>query len=257
METETASLTKTYREARQRGLEVEDTTRTTLTAILTSPHFLFRVEPARAGQASQAVHDQALAVRLSYLLWAAPPDDLLRQAADQAKLTSDTGLREQARRMLRDKRSEALVDEFFGQWLRFKNYHLGLQIDTTRYPAFTDAIRDLLHAQLQRQLLDLIQEDRPVTDLIDGNTYYISPYLARYYGIPWTRSAGSKTRTASSRRCSRTMRSCTIQNRRTLVSRLWRGPTCRGRIVGASGAWGRCWPCRPSRYAPIRFTGPI
>jgi hypothetical protein len=186
-EGESQALTKAYRQARDRGLDVEDSARTVLAAVLTSPHFLFRVEQAAAGPDSQAVNDHALAVRLSYMLWATPPDDLLGQAADQGKLANDQGLREQFRRLLRDKRSEAFVDEFFGQWLQFKNYHLGLQIDTMRYPAFTNAVRDLLHAQMQRQLLDLIQEDRSVTDLLDGSTYYISPYLARYHGIPLDR----------------------------------------------------------------------
>ncbi|MBL8796162.1 MAG: DUF1592 domain-containing protein [Planctomycetia bacterium] len=183
-EAERESLKRTYRESRTRGLDPEDAARTVLASILISPHFLFRVEPAPAGAVAQAVNEHALAVRLSYLLWASPPDDLLRQAADQGKLGSKGGLRDQLRRMLRDRRSEAFVDEFFGQWLQFRNYHQGLQIDTTRYPAFTPAVQDLLHAQLQRQMLDLIQEDRPVTDLIEGSTFPISPYLVRYYGIP-------------------------------------------------------------------------
>ena len=65
--------------------------RTALQAILASPDFVFRFERAaediEPGE-SYRITDEALASRLSYFLWAAPPDQELIQLAAQKKLSN-------------------------------------------------------------------------------------------------------------------------------------------------------------------------
>ena len=62
-----------------------------------------------------------MASRLSYFLWSSMPDaELLRLAAEH-KLRQPAVLEAQVRRMLRDEKSEALVENFAGQWLQFRN----------------------------------------------------------------------------------------------------------------------------------------
>jgi len=67
----------------------EDGIRAALEAILASPHFIFRLErepdDARPGGAYR-VADTDLASRLSYFLWATPPDQELVTLASQNKL---------------------------------------------------------------------------------------------------------------------------------------------------------------------------
>jgi mono/diheme cytochrome c family protein len=90
--------------------------------MLASPRFLFRFEepmPVAEGERFPRVDEYALASRLSYFLWSSMPDTELFELAKQGKLRAQ--LDEQIARMLRDKRSKSLVQNFVGQWLRTRD----------------------------------------------------------------------------------------------------------------------------------------
>jgi mono/diheme cytochrome c family protein len=92
-----------------------------VTAILSSPRFLFRVEgvePPAPGE-HPLVDEFALASRLSYFLWSTMPDDELMGLASAGELRRN--LDRQIERMLADPRSEALTRNFAGQWLRIRD----------------------------------------------------------------------------------------------------------------------------------------
>jgi hypothetical protein len=93
-----------------------------MVAVLASPRFLFRTE----GTADAATDDRfplideyALASRLSYFLWSSMPDEELMRLAESGGLRKN--LPAQVERMLKDKRSEELVENFAGQWLRARD----------------------------------------------------------------------------------------------------------------------------------------
>src|SRR5207237_10524630 len=92
--------------------------------ILIAPEFIFRIErdPATAtlGRA-YFVDDLALASRLSFFLWSSIPDDELLGLAERGRLHQPEVLRQQVTRMLADRRSNALLTNFFGQWLLVRN----------------------------------------------------------------------------------------------------------------------------------------
>src|SRR5260370_14853599 len=95
-----------------------------LQRILVSTEFLFRVEhdPASvAAGAAYRVSDFELASRLSFFLWSSIPDNQLLNLAAAGKLKEPAVLEQQVRRMLADSRSNALVSNFFGQWLYLQN----------------------------------------------------------------------------------------------------------------------------------------
>lgn len=89
--------------------------------MLASPRFLFRFEgvegEAKNGFAS--IDEFALATRLSYFLWSTMPDRELFELAEKKLLRKQ--LDEQVDRMLNDRRSRALVQNFVGQWLRTRD----------------------------------------------------------------------------------------------------------------------------------------
>ena len=76
----------------------------------------------RRAAAGQWIGDFELASRLSYFLWSSMPDDELWRAGGRrvAPVTGDV-LDKQVRRMLRDPKAQALVDNFAGQWLQLRN----------------------------------------------------------------------------------------------------------------------------------------
>jgi hypothetical protein len=91
-------------------------------AILASPRFLFRIEgPARASDAEKypAIDEFSLASRLSYFLWSTMPDNELMRLAERGELRKNLGA--QIERMLNDRRSQSLSDNFAGQWLRARD----------------------------------------------------------------------------------------------------------------------------------------
>lgn len=92
-----------------------------MVAVLASPRFLFHLEAAEPETdiAYGPVDEVALASRLSYFLWSTMPDDELVELARAGKLRSQ--LPQQVRRMMADERSERLLDNFVGQWLRTRD----------------------------------------------------------------------------------------------------------------------------------------
>lgn len=93
-----------------------------MTAVLASPRFLFReeaTEPTDDEKNYPFVDEYSLASRLSYFFWSSMPDEELFRLAGEGKLRGN--LSAQVARMLADKRSEALVKNFTGQWLQARD----------------------------------------------------------------------------------------------------------------------------------------
>jgi mono/diheme cytochrome c family protein len=106
----------------QPGKTFEQGVSQAMVAVLASPRFLFReesVEPGRGAQGYALVDEYSLASRLSYFLWSSMPDDELFRLAGEKKLRKN--LPAQVKRMLADSKSEALVRNFTGQWLRTRD----------------------------------------------------------------------------------------------------------------------------------------
>jgi cytochrome c5 len=159
--------------------------RTALQAILASPDFVFRFERAaeniEPGE-SYRITDEALASRLSYFLWAAPPDQELIQLAAQKKLSNSRTLEQQVRRMLADPRSEALATRFAAQWLRLADMDL-IHPDANLFPDFTQQIADDMRRETELFFHNLVKQDRSVLELYSADYTFLNERLARHYGI--------------------------------------------------------------------------
>ena len=155
-------------------------------AILSSPHFIFRMEElpagARPGQ-RYAVSPIDLASRLSFFLWGAPPDEALITAARNGTLAEPTVLAAQTRRMLADPRSEALATRFAAQWLRLQDIEK-VHPDALQFPDFHEQLGDAMRRETELFFYSLIRENKSVLDLYTANYTYLNEELARHYGIP-------------------------------------------------------------------------
>lgn len=106
----------------QPGKKFEDGIAETMTPILASPRFLFRIEDVEKSldtKNAPLLDEYSLASRLSYFLWSTMPDDELFKLASKHELRKNLGA--QVKRMLEDKRSDALVENFVGQWLQVRD----------------------------------------------------------------------------------------------------------------------------------------
>jgi hypothetical protein len=154
-------------------------------AILVSPHFLFRIEIGQDNEKpteSYGLNDWELATRLSYFLWSTMPDDELYALCREGKLRRDDNLEKQVRRMLKDPKASALVDNFFDQWLQIR----GLKTftpDPKQFPSFTEPLRAAMQKETELFCQHIVAEDRSVLEFLDTNYTFVNETLAKHYGI--------------------------------------------------------------------------
>jgi hypothetical protein len=171
--------------AHAEGAEHEEILKTVLQAVLTSPHFLFRVEqdpPADDEDGIRALDDYELASRLSYFLWSSMPDDELFRLAAAGTLHEPAVLREQALRMLGDPKSRALIDNFVGQWLQLRDL-ARVNPDPELFPQFDDDLRRAMRRETELLFERVMREDRSVLELLAAEYTFVNERLARHYGI--------------------------------------------------------------------------
>ena len=157
-----------------------------LRRILVSPDFLFRKEYDPANLPTGTAHrisDLELASRLSFFLWSSIPDDELRDTAARGQLKQPAVLERQVRRMLADTRSQAFLDNFFGQWLYLRNVRLESP-DPYAFPQFDGNLSEAFEREMELFVQSQVREDHPVPDLLTSDSTYVNEELAQHYGIP-------------------------------------------------------------------------
>jgi hypothetical protein len=157
-----------------------------VSAVLTNPEFLFRVEsdPKKvAAGGAYRISDLELASRLSFFLWSSIPDDELLDAAVRGKLSQPVEFERQARRMLADHRSFNLATNFAGQWLRLRNID-AVSPSANLFRDFDDNLRQAFREETELFFDSVLREDRSVTTFIKADYTFLNERLAKHYGIP-------------------------------------------------------------------------
>lgn len=190
---EKEALAAFYQDILAQGLDRESAGREGLVRILVSPNFLFKAEtmPEPEAQLVNADGDNdiplnswEIASRLSYFLWSSCPDEALRKDAAANKLRDPAVLASQLKRMVKDKRSLALAEEFAGQWLKFSDFERHDGVDTNLFPEMTPELRDDMKRESVEFFRHFFQEDRRVMDIALGETTFLNERLAAFYGVP-------------------------------------------------------------------------
>ncbi len=153
--------------------------------ILMSPKFLFEyaLDPrAQLDGVPFQVDDYALAARLSYALWQAPPDDSLTVCAQLHILAVPEVLFAQVTRMLRDPKAASMRKSIRNDWLQLQILATAPS-ETTGVP---DAMRDSLIGEVDTFLDDLFGSDRSLLELMSGQYGFMDANLANFYGVPFT-----------------------------------------------------------------------
>jgi hypothetical protein len=181
---EVARILSIMSTVQEQGASYEEGLAASLEAILVSPKFLFRVEDVSVDTQDRPhpVTQFELASRLSYFLWSSTPDDELLKAADRGVLRKPDVLAAQVRRMLKDCKSEALVENFGGQWLETRRLE-SVQPDPQKFPQFDAYLRWSMKKETEMFIEDIIREDKSVLDLLDGKYTFVNERLAQHYGM--------------------------------------------------------------------------
>ena len=160
-----------------------------LTAVLSSPDFLYRgIQPAKNTPDApvHALTDLELASRLSFFVWSQGPDDELMNLAVTNKLHDPATMTAQVKRMLGDNRAQELVSSFGLKWLNVDDLN-AVDPDPRLFPGYTPALRADMATETELFLRSILLEDRNVTDLLTDNHTFLNERLARNYGIEGVR----------------------------------------------------------------------
>lgn len=151
-----------------------------LTAILTSPRFLYLDEGDEQLGASLSHHE--LATRLSYFLWSSMPDEHLTKKADAGDL-GNHNLTTETERMLAIPKAEAFVEHFTDHWLGIDT--LGSMPPDPK--AFDRYYKDRLETFFKQEtrlfFADLIKENGSILNLLDSDYSFLNGALAQHYRI--------------------------------------------------------------------------
>ena len=148
----------------------------TYRAILCSSRFLYLME------APGSLDGEAIASRLSYFLWGSMPDDELLEAASQKDFLKPSHLVSQVDRMLEHPRGKDFIKDFASQWLDLMDIDF-TEPDRKLFPDFDIVVQNSMLSETHQFLQWMLDQDAPVTDLLDSSQTFLNSRLADYYGI--------------------------------------------------------------------------
>ncbi|MBW8785581.1 MAG: DUF1592 domain-containing protein [Novosphingobium sp.] len=164
-----------------KGLEIG------LSRLLASPKFIFRVEasePDPTHPGALRLDDYSLATRISFLLWDAPPDEELLNAAANGDLRDDGKLAAQVDRMIASPRFEQGARSFFSDMFGFEKFE-GLSKDQGIYPKFNAAMAKDAQEQTLRTIVDLLVTGKgDYRDLFTTRKTFLNRNLGALYRVP-------------------------------------------------------------------------
>ena len=175
-----------YAQGRKEGGDFDSGIQKGLLAILVSPKFLFRMhEPPPDAMPGRPfpLNDIDLASRLSFFLWAGPPDDALIKVAAAGTLHEQPVLDAQVRRMLQDPRAHTLVTDFAFEWLNIHGLEL-VDPDTNLFPDYTADLEPAFEKEIELFVGSVFEADGSVMELLTSNRTYLNERLALHYRIP-------------------------------------------------------------------------
>lgn len=183
-------LVDIFRRLYEAGRSFDQAIQEPLSVILASPGFLYLTDPhpnslhapdAERGQSTLSDHE--LAVRLSFFLWAEPPDATLLDAAQQGALSSPGILEQHVDRMLDDARAQQFVEGFVSQWLRMSRLDF-FRFDTTRrHRRFDESTKAAARQEVYETFASLLRESGSLSDLLQADFVVVNGLLASFYGL--------------------------------------------------------------------------
>lgn len=181
-EAEVETIIRVVKTELDNGGSFHDAIRIGLTACLTSPKFLFLVEPSSAGQSNFKIGQYEIASRLSYFLWNSMPDEELFELAHQEKLRDPQVLARQVDRMVDDPRISRFVESFGRQWLKTESFN-AFAPDRNLYRAYDENLSQAIEREPIEFFSTILRSDLSALSFINSDFVVVNGRLARHYEI--------------------------------------------------------------------------
>ncbi len=131
---------------------------------------------------------------MSYIIWGGPPDEDLLQAADKGTLKNRDRVREQVDRMFKDPRAIHRSRQFLAEWLNLNRLQ-NLQPNRKRFPNWGPELAEDQRKETLAFFEDVVwKQNRPLSDLLNAQFTYLTPRLAKHYGLKPMGPKGTLTR---------------------------------------------------------------
>ena len=157
-----------------------------LKLILCSPSFLYLSEITDESKTALRPYD--LASRLSYALWATPPDEALLASAKSGMLTQDAELKKQIERMIADERIDGFVNGFLDSWLNLRDLG-GMPPPREVVRAYyAEDLPTSMKTEARLFFRDLLKNNGSVAQFIDSQHSFVDKKLAKLYDLPEQKS---------------------------------------------------------------------
>lgn len=158
-------------------------------AILQSPA-LYYLDPRSPGPTEvdpngnvAKLGGHALASRLSYFLWGAPPDDALLEAAGSGALATVEGVATAARRLTGDSRAHEMMADFADDLLDM-DILLSRGKDLEVYPEYGLPLQEAMREEVRRFATGVVLGASPTLEtLLTSTSTFVNEPLAALYGI--------------------------------------------------------------------------
>ncbi|QDT10959.1 DUF1592 domain-containing protein [Planctomycetes bacterium K23_9] len=154
----------------------------TLKMILCSPAFLYLSEITPETESELRPFD--LASRLSYALWAAPPDDALFASAQSGDLTKPAELKKQIHRLLSDDRSAEFVNGFLDSWLNLRDIGNLPPPRKAAWEYYSENLPDAMKTESRLFFTNLLKSNGSVIDFLQSDYTFVDKRLAKLYQLP-------------------------------------------------------------------------
>lgn len=164
-----------------KGLEIG------LSRLLASPNFIFRVEESErdpVNPGTRRLDGYSLASRISFLLWDAPPDAELLDAAASGTLRDPAVVARQVDRLIASPRFEQGVRAFFSDMFAYDQFE-GLSKDQSIYWKYTSQLAKDAQEQSLRTIVDLLVTNKgDYRDLFTTRKTFMNRNLGSLYQVP-------------------------------------------------------------------------
>lgn len=148
---------------------IKDVARTIVTAVLCSPHFIYKKESAH-------LSDLELAYRLSYFLWNSSPDKQLIKAVKSGRALDEV------ERILSDEKSERFIDDFSKQWLGTDKVD-DLSPDKRVFKKITPLQVAAMAGEGKAFFREILRSNLSMANFIESDFTMVNDQLSEFYGF--------------------------------------------------------------------------
>lgn len=168
--------------AREEGFE--PAIRWTITAILQSPHHLYRPElGVRQPDGSYLLTDWEIASALSYLWWGTMPDAALLADADAGRLRTPAGRQAAVDRLAADGRAHDHLAATVARWIGLGRLPV-VGRDAVMFPGLDATVRAAMAGETHAFVRAVAASGGEIGDLLDADYTFRDPVLAAWLSRP-------------------------------------------------------------------------